>query len=65
MGEIQRGEIRTHILSLFLSHLPLDISVFSVGFEKPLATSEIDSGEKNAEKRGRTLFTFFGVLVHT
>ena len=38
----------------------------SVGFEKPLAISEIDSGEKNAEKK-EELYSFFflGVFVHT
>ena len=35
-----------------------------VGFEKPLATSEIHSGEKNVEKK-EELNSFFDVLVHT
>ena len=36
-----------------------------VGFEKPLATSEIHSGEKNAEKKEELYSPFFDVLVHT
>ena len=36
-----------------------------VGFEKPLAISEIDSGEKNVEKKEELYSLIFDVLVHT
>ena len=36
-----------------------------VGFEEPLATSEIHLGEKSAKKKEELLLTFFDLLVHT
>ena len=36
----------------------------SISFEKPLAISEIDSGEKNTENK-EELYSFFYGLIHT
>ena len=41
------------------------LEVEVVGFEKPLAIFEIDSGEKNAEKKEELYSLIFDVLVHT